>query len=200
MLVYVTKFFWWEAGYWNTMDIAHDRGLHICFIFVFVDILALSYRSADMFFWRHQFSQFIKFKIKIISSITTVFHLSCLDQFSYIIDKFIVYIVFKPLYRVPKSCSWILYLLGLFGLGSISVYISWNVPCQPSSESWHPGTIPFLFELLFCGSYLYRRVFLISNILFKFQCFPLFFENQLPCLSASTLYFSGWHYVHIHQL
>lgn len=25
-LVYVTKFFWWEAGYWNTMDIAHDRG------------------------------------------------------------------------------------------------------------------------------------------------------------------------------
>ncbi|XP_062113217.1 7-dehydrocholesterol reductase-like [Humulus lupulus] len=25
MLVYVTKFFWWEAGYWSTMDIAHDR-------------------------------------------------------------------------------------------------------------------------------------------------------------------------------
>ncbi|CAN0880396.1 7-dehydrocholesterol reductase [Linum grandiflorum] len=25
MLVYITKFFWWEAGYWNTMDIAHDR-------------------------------------------------------------------------------------------------------------------------------------------------------------------------------
>jgi predicted membrane protein len=87
-----------------------------------------------------------------------------------------VYIVFKPLYRVPKSCSWILYLLGLFGLGSISVYISWNVPCQPSSESWHPGTIPFLFELLFCGSYLYRKVFLISNILFKFLCFPLFMK------------------------
>lgn len=31
MLVYVTKFFWWEAGYWNTMDIAHDRGLHILY-------------------------------------------------------------------------------------------------------------------------------------------------------------------------
>ena len=29
MLVYVTKFFWWEAGYWNTMDIAHDRGSYI---------------------------------------------------------------------------------------------------------------------------------------------------------------------------
>ncbi|KAI9087307.1 hypothetical protein K1719_030777 [Acacia pycnantha] len=31
MLVYVSKFFWWEAGYWNTMDIAHDRaGFYIC--------------------------------------------------------------------------------------------------------------------------------------------------------------------------
>ncbi|XP_059280999.1 7-dehydrocholesterol reductase-like, partial [Lycium ferocissimum] len=31
MLMYVTKFFWWEAGYWNTMDIAHDRaGFYIC--------------------------------------------------------------------------------------------------------------------------------------------------------------------------
>lgn len=25
-LIYVTKFFLWEAGYWCTMDIAHDRG------------------------------------------------------------------------------------------------------------------------------------------------------------------------------
>ncbi|KAG6473285.1 hypothetical protein ZIOFF_067199 [Zingiber officinale] len=31
MLVYITKFFWWEAGYWSTMDIAHDRaGFYIC--------------------------------------------------------------------------------------------------------------------------------------------------------------------------
>ncbi|CAA6671151.1 unnamed protein product [Spirodela intermedia] len=31
MLVYVSKFFWWESGYWNTMDIAHDRaGFYIC--------------------------------------------------------------------------------------------------------------------------------------------------------------------------
>lgn len=36
MLVYVTKFFWWEAGYWNTMDIAHDRGLRIiCLVLSF---------------------------------------------------------------------------------------------------------------------------------------------------------------------
>lgn len=32
MLVYVTKFFWWEAGYWNTMDIAHDRGSHMLYL------------------------------------------------------------------------------------------------------------------------------------------------------------------------
>ncbi|VAH69146.1 unnamed protein product [Triticum turgidum subsp. durum] len=25
MLIYITKFFWWESGYWCTMDIAHDR-------------------------------------------------------------------------------------------------------------------------------------------------------------------------------
>ncbi|KAJ7531615.1 hypothetical protein O6H91_14G051300 [Diphasiastrum complanatum] len=31
MLVYITKFFWWEKGYWSTMDIAHDRaGFYIC--------------------------------------------------------------------------------------------------------------------------------------------------------------------------
>ena len=31
MLVYVTKFFWWEAGYWSTMDIAHDRGMKVLY-------------------------------------------------------------------------------------------------------------------------------------------------------------------------
>ncbi|RZC56779.1 hypothetical protein C5167_015635 [Papaver somniferum] len=31
MLVYVTKFFWWEAGYWSKMDITHDRAaFYIC--------------------------------------------------------------------------------------------------------------------------------------------------------------------------
>lgn len=38
MLVYVTKFFWWEAGYWNTMDIAHDRGLHMLYFSIFVPL------------------------------------------------------------------------------------------------------------------------------------------------------------------
>ena len=32
MLVYVTKFFGWEAGYWNSMDIAHDRGMRLVHI------------------------------------------------------------------------------------------------------------------------------------------------------------------------
>lgn len=59
--------------------------------------------------------------------------------------------------KTPKSGSWILYLLGLFGVGPICVYISWNVPCQPSCKSWHPGTIPILFVLLICGSYTNKR-------------------------------------------
>lgn len=40
MLVYVTKFFWWEAGYWNTMDIAHDRGMHLIHIQNYIIIIA----------------------------------------------------------------------------------------------------------------------------------------------------------------
>lgn len=39
MLVYITKFFWWEAGYWNSMDIAHDRGkfhYHACLLTKFI--------------------------------------------------------------------------------------------------------------------------------------------------------------------
>lgn len=43
MLVYVSKFFWWEDGYWNTMDIAHDRGLLVCHYFhVFLLLLLAS--------------------------------------------------------------------------------------------------------------------------------------------------------------
>ena len=30
-LIYITKFFYWETGYWNSMDIQHDRaGFYIC--------------------------------------------------------------------------------------------------------------------------------------------------------------------------
>lgn len=42
MLVYVTKFFWWEAGYWNTMDIAHDRGLFLHFHYIILIVLQVS--------------------------------------------------------------------------------------------------------------------------------------------------------------
>ncbi|KAF2309209.1 hypothetical protein GH714_001181 [Hevea brasiliensis] len=52
MLVYVTKFFWWEAGYWNTMDIAHDRaGFYICWgCLVWVPSL---YTSPGMYLVNH---------------------------------------------------------------------------------------------------------------------------------------------------
>jgi 7-dehydrocholesterol reductase len=33
MLIYITKFFWWESGYWCTMDIAHDRGTQLYYRF-----------------------------------------------------------------------------------------------------------------------------------------------------------------------
>jgi 7-dehydrocholesterol reductase len=33
MLIYITKFFWWESGYWCTMDIAHDRGRKFIYLF-----------------------------------------------------------------------------------------------------------------------------------------------------------------------
>lgn len=42
MLVYVTKFFWWEAGYWNTMDIAHDRGMLLVHISNYIIISSKS--------------------------------------------------------------------------------------------------------------------------------------------------------------
>lgn len=44
MLVYVTKFFWWEAGYWNTMDIAHDRGSHMLYLSIFVPLFGVNSR------------------------------------------------------------------------------------------------------------------------------------------------------------
>ena len=42
MLVYVTKFFWWDAGYRNTMDIAHDRGSYISSLSFSFQVLVFS--------------------------------------------------------------------------------------------------------------------------------------------------------------
>jgi 7-dehydrocholesterol reductase len=40
MLIYITKFFWWESGYWCTMDIAHDRGMKVYYGFNYNYFLA----------------------------------------------------------------------------------------------------------------------------------------------------------------
>ncbi|MBA0811760.1 hypothetical protein Gohar_025779 [Gossypium harknessii] len=96
MLVYVTKFFWWEAGYWNTMDIAHDRGLHSYFSMFNVLITEILFQALS--------------------------HLNSYLGFG----------------------SWILYLLGLLGLGSIRVYFTRDVPCQPSGKPWNAGMLTFL--------------------------------------------------------
>ncbi|GAQ89718.1 sterol reductase [Klebsormidium nitens] len=51
-LIYVTKFFLWEAGYWCTMDIAHDRaGYYLCWgCLVWVPCI---YTSPSMYLVNH---------------------------------------------------------------------------------------------------------------------------------------------------
>ncbi|KOM27216.1 hypothetical protein LR48_Vigan406s002600 [Vigna angularis] len=65
MLVYVTKFFWWEAGYWNTMDIAHDRaGFYICWgCLVWVPSV---YTSPGMYLVNHPLNLSIQLAISIL--------------------------------------------------------------------------------------------------------------------------------------
>ncbi|WVZ22386.1 hypothetical protein V8G54_000930 [Vigna mungo] len=65
MLVYVTKFFWWEAGYWNTMDIAHDRaGFYICWgCLVWVPSV---YTSPGMYLVNHPINLGIQLAISIL--------------------------------------------------------------------------------------------------------------------------------------
>ncbi|CAN1804270.1 7-dehydrocholesterol reductase [Linum perenne] len=74
MLVYITKFFWWEAGYWNTMDIAHDRaGFYICWgCLVWVPSI---YTSPGMYLVNHSVdlgSQFIAYFYVIYLTILLV--------------------------------------------------------------------------------------------------------------------------------
>lgn len=65
MLVYVTKFFWWEAGYWSTMDIAHDRaGFYICWgCLVWVPSV---YTSPGMYLVNHPVNLGIKLALSIL--------------------------------------------------------------------------------------------------------------------------------------
>lgn len=37
-------------------------------------------------------------------------------------------------------CSWLLYMLGMLGVGPLCLHFSWNVPSQSSCESWSSGT------------------------------------------------------------
>ncbi|KAM0017609.1 putative 7-dehydrocholesterol reductase [Helianthus debilis subsp. tardiflorus] len=65
MLVYITKFFWWEAGYWNTMDIAHDRaGFYICWgCLVWVPSI---YTSPGMYLVNHPVNLGLQLAISIL--------------------------------------------------------------------------------------------------------------------------------------
>lgn len=73
MLVYVTKFFLWESGYWNTMDIAHDRaGFYICWgCLVWVPSV---YTSPAMYLVRHPISLGLELSLGIlIAGIVCIF-------------------------------------------------------------------------------------------------------------------------------
>ena len=132
MLVYITKFFWWEAGYWNTMDIAHDRGKYIyCYYFVV--------------------------------------------RYLYVLNVIIWF----------DFCSWILYLLGMFGLGSIYIYFTWHVPCQPSCESWCSG---YFFSLSNINKYFQQFLFV----------YIIYITLSVLLQTAGDFYSDSRNFVHIH--
>lgn len=182
MLVYVTKFFWWEAGYWNTMDIAHDRGPHMLYLSIFVPLFGLNslwmlacptfsvnleqmrrfQGDTCLHFWIHydaylflfcNFISFIQYYDKAISSlperchsyvlvgayISLLAHVLWLNAFkdNWLYSNGFHWIMVSSFFTWFNSCfislsyflfgSGILYLLGLLGLGSIYLYISWHV-------------------------------------------------------------------------
>lgn len=43
-------------------------------------------------------------------------------------------------YSMICFCSWLLYMLGMLGVGPLCLYFSWNVPSESSCESWSSGT------------------------------------------------------------
>ncbi|KAJ6349719.1 hypothetical protein OIU78_006016 [Salix suchowensis] len=68
MLVYVTKFFWWEAGYWNTMDIAHDRaGFYICWGCLVVWVPSV-YTSPGMYLVNHPVNLGLQLALYILAA------------------------------------------------------------------------------------------------------------------------------------
>ena len=110
MLVYVTKFFWWEAGYWNTMDIAHDRGMLVVHISNYIIISS--------------------------KSCFTIWPLK---------------LTLPMLYNFFLIFSWILYLLGLSGVGAFYLYLSRHVPCEPPSPTWNSGARNKTFIIQYRG-------------------------------------------------
>jgi hypothetical protein len=71
MLIYITKFFWWESGYWCTMDIAHDRGIQLYYGFKCNCFLTKSYMiilSTSYLFTENSACMFNLFHIDNFSS------------------------------------------------------------------------------------------------------------------------------------
>ena len=65
MLIYITKFFWWESGYWCTMDIAHDRGITALLQYYGIQMIIFSTSFAFyVMFNLFHFEKFWFFKIE----------------------------------------------------------------------------------------------------------------------------------------
>lgn len=139
-------------GYCTWSRFAHVLLLFLLTYLLFPIIQLLCF--LDLISFQNLLRSYLPWQLDFVYYVQINIHMLVLNSLYLLYSNF--FIVSLNL-KTPKSGSWILYLLGLFGLGSICVYISWNVPCQPSSKSWHPGTIPFQFVSLLCGSYTVRE-------------------------------------------
>jgi len=79
--------------------------------------------------------------------------------------------------------SWILYLLGMFGVGPINLYFSWDVSCQP------PGTPGYWGKLISISNFLRIIGRKCMYCHFVYRCMTEF----LFCLRVDTLV-----WVHLH--
>ena len=82
--------------------------------------------------------------------------------------------------------SWLLYLLGMLGMGSIHLHFSWNVPGQPSCEPWNSGMV-FVY-------------FVDILELMNYESFIFSFWHSLPIAPACDLYSCSRNHMHICKL
>ncbi|THU51496.1 hypothetical protein C4D60_Mb06t31650 [Musa balbisiana] len=218
MLVYITKFFWWEAGYWCTMDIAHDRaGFYICWgCLVWVPSI---YTSPGMYLVNHPVSLGTQLAVFILMSGLLCIYINydcdrqrqefrrtngkCLiwgkapskyEMNGQVSDSMLVNTVLMLVYitkffwwEAGYWCtmdiahdrgSWILYLLGMLGMGSINLYFPWDIVASYRTEKGETKT-----SLLLTSGWwgVSRHFHYVPEILAAFfWTVPALFNHFLP--------------------